>query len=135
MYVLKKTTIAELKRVQDFITDFRVREDKWLKQLVRKSGIYQGIDGYGLMPYKENEISFIPQLFYKLYSFPFGIQVTQIHLNYWKQKDFESFENFIKKNRNNFITYEEVIKKVNNNFIFKILNFLIRGVLRIKRFF
>lgn len=102
---------------------------------LKKSGIYQVIDGYGLMPYKENEISFIPQLFYKLYSFPFGIQVTQIHLNYWKQKDFESFENFIKKNRNNFITYEEVIKKVNNNFIFKILNFLIRGVLRIKRFF
>ena len=33
---------SELKRVQDFITDFRVREDNWLKQLVRKSGIYQG---------------------------------------------------------------------------------------------
>ena len=25
---------SELKRVQDFITDFRVREDNWLKQLV-----------------------------------------------------------------------------------------------------
>ena len=35
------------------------------------------IDGYGLTPYYENEILFIPQLFYKLYALPLGIQTLQ----------------------------------------------------------
>ena len=42
------------------------------------------------MPYEENEIKFIPQLFYKVYALPFGIQSTQIHLNYWKEEDFKT---------------------------------------------
>ena len=49
---------------------------------LKESGINEVIDGYGLMPYEENEIKFIPQLFYKVYALPFGIQSTQIHLNY-----------------------------------------------------
>ena len=85
------------------------------------------------MPYKENEIKFIPQLFYKVYALPFGIQATQIHLNYWKQNDFDNFENFIKKNQNNLITYEEAIEKVNNNIQYKFINTFIKTLLRTKR--
>ena len=100
---------------------------------LKKSGINEVIDGYGLMPYKENEIKFIPQLFYKVYALPFGIQATQIHLNYWKQNDFDNFENFIKKNQNNLITYEEAIEKVNNNIQYKFINTFIKTLLRTKR--
>ena len=35
-------------------------------------GINEIIDGYGLMPYTENQIKFIPQLFYKFFALPFG---------------------------------------------------------------
>ena len=38
------------------------------------------------MRYKN--LNFIPQLFYKEIMLPFGIQSTQIHLNYWKEEDF-----------------------------------------------
>tara|TARA_B100000029_G_scaffold56782_1_gene51394 strand:- start:284 stop:1060 length:777 start_codon:yes stop_codon:yes gene_type:complete len=100
---------------------------------LKKSGINEVIDGYGLMPYQENDMKFIPQLFYKVYSLPFGIQSTQIHLNYWKQNDFDNFENFIKKNKNNLITYEEAIKKVNNNIQYKLINKFTRTLLRTKR--
>ena len=100
---------------------------------LKKSGIHQVIDGYGLMPYKENEISFIPQLFYKLYSFPFGIHVTQIHLNYWKQEDLNNFEKFIKKNSKKIITYDQALKKVNNNFFYKLINILSERILKLKR--
>lgn len=100
---------------------------------LKKSGIDEVIDGYGLMPYQENEIKFIPQLFYKVYALPFGIQSTQIHLNYWKQNDFDNFENFIKKNQNNLITYEQAIKKVNNNIQYKIVNIITKIILRTKR--
>ena len=56
---------------------------------LKKVGIYKIIDGYGLVPYKYNEIKFVPQLFYKLFILPFGIQATQLtlHQNLEKRKN------------------------------------------------
>ena len=84
------------------------------------------------MPYKENGIKFIPQLFYKVIVLPLGIQTTQIHLNYWKQKDFDDFEKFIIKNSNKIITYDQALRKINNNY--KPINILIKKIIQIKRF-
>jgi len=100
---------------------------------LKNSGINEIIDGYGLMPYLEHEIKFIPQLFYKIYALPFGIQATQIHLNYWKENDFNNFAMFVKKNKNNFITYDEAIKKVNNNIQYKLINGFTKVLLKTKR--
>ena len=100
---------------------------------LKETGINEIIDGYGLMPYTENNIKFIPQLFYKPLSLPFGIQCTQIHLNYWEQKDFDNFENFILNNLNKIITYDQALKKVNNNFFYKFTNVLTKIILRSKR--
>tara|TARA_B100000315_G_C14456313_1_gene531566 strand:+ start:278 stop:1021 length:744 start_codon:yes stop_codon:yes gene_type:complete len=91
------------------------------------------IDGYGLMPYIENDIKFIPQLFYKVFALPFGIQTLQIHLNYWEQKDFDNFEKFIKKHSNKIITYDQAIAKTNNSFFYKFINTSTKIILRIKR--
>ena len=100
---------------------------------LKSYGIEQVIDGYGFMPYTENGIKFIPQLFYKVLSLPFGIQSTQIHLNYWDQKDFEKFEKFVNKYFNKIITYEQALGKINNNFFYKLINTLTKKILRIKR--
>ena len=100
---------------------------------LKNSGINEIIDGYGLMPYTENGLKFIPQLFYKLFILPFGIQTTQIHLNYWNQKDFDIFEKFIIKNSNKIITYDQALEKINNNLFYKIINILIKKTLLIKR--
>ena len=59
--------------------------DKNTLAALKNSGINEIIDGYGLMPYTKNQIKFIPKLFYKVFALPFGIQATQINLNYWKQ--------------------------------------------------
>jgi len=96
-------------------------------------GINEVIDGYGLMPYIENDIKFIPQLFYKVFALPFGIQTLQIHLNYWEQKDFDNFEKFIKKHSNKIITYDQAIAKTNNSFFYKFINTSTKIILRIKR--
>ena len=95
--------------------------------------INEVIDGYGLMPYVENDIKFIPQLFYKVFALPFGIQTLQIHLNYWKQKDFDNFEKFIKKYSNKIITYDQAIAKINNSSFYKFINTSTKIILRIKR--
>ena len=100
---------------------------------LKKCGINEIIDGYGLMPYTENNIKFIPQLFYKVLVLPFGIQSTQIHLNYWKQKDFNNFEKFVEKNFKKIITYDQALKKINNNFFYKLVNILSEKTLKFKR--
>ena len=100
---------------------------------LKKFEIKEVIDGYGLMPYIENDIKFIPQLFYTIFMLPFGIQATQIHLNYWNQKDFDIFEKFIIKNSNKIITYDQALKKINNNSFYKLINILMRKILQIKR--
>ena len=100
---------------------------------LKNCGINEIIDGYGLMPYTENDIKFIPQLFYKVLALPFGIQSTQIHLNYWKQKDFDIFEKFIIKNSNKIITYDQALKKINNNSFYKSIKNLSAIILKFKR--
>ena len=67
-------------------------------EALKAVGIFKVIDGCGLLPYSSNDIKFVPQLFYKLIFLPYGIQSTQIHVNYWKDKDYEIFENFINNN-------------------------------------
>ena len=100
---------------------------------LKNLGINEIIDGYGLMPYTENNIKFIPQLFYKVFILPFGIQTTQIHLNYWNQKDFDDFEKFVIKNSNKIISYDDALQKINDNLFYKFVNFLTKIILRITR--
>ena len=64
-------------------------------EALKLSGINEVIDGYGLKPYLENNIKFIPQLFYKPFFLPFGLQTTQIHLNYWTENEFNKFSELI----------------------------------------
>ena len=107
--------------------------DKNTFTALKKCGINQVLDGYGLMPYIENEIKFVPQLFEKVVLLPFGIQSTKLHLNEWKEKDFENFEKFIDKNSKKIISYEHALQKINNNFFYKFINILSKKILRLKR--
>ena len=109
--------------------------DKNTFEALKAAGINQVIDGYGLMPYENNNIHFIPQLFYKLYILPFGIQTTQIHLNYWNIEDYKKFEKFVKKNVSNIINYDEALSKSSNQLQNKILNFMVKNLIKTKRFF
>ncbi len=102
---------------------------------LKQSGINEVIDGYGLLPYTYKEIKFIPQLFYKTVMLPIGIQSTQLHINYWNEKDFKKFEKFIVNNHKKIYSYNEVIKFVNDNYVFKIINIIIEKILKLKRIF
>ena len=107
--------------------------DKNTLLALKECGINQVLDGYGIMPYEENKINFIPQLFYKIFTLPFGIQSFQIHLNYFEQNDFDNFKNFVEKNSKKFITYDQAISKTNNSFFYKIIRIVTKKVLQIKR--
>ena len=100
---------------------------------LKNCGIQEVIDGYGLMPYTQNNMKFIPQLFNKVILLPFGIQSTKLHLNLWKQEDLEEFEKFIAKNSKKIITYDQALQKVNNSLFYKSINILSKKVLKLKR--
>ena len=85
------------------------------------------------MPYNKEGMNFIPQLFYKVLMLPFGIQSTQIHLNYWSDKDFNNFEKFVENNQKKIINYEQALKKVNNSIGYRLINKLTEIVLKTKR--
>ena len=89
---------------------------------LKNCGINEVLDGYGLMPYSENNMKFIPQLFNKVLLIPFGIQSTKLHLNTWTKEDFSNFENFIKRNIDKIITYDQALEKVNDNLFYKYFN-------------
>ena len=107
--------------------------DKNTFAALKNSGINEVIDGYGLMPYTENQIKFVPQLFYKVFALPFGIQTTQIHLNYWKQKEFDDFERFVDNNYKKIITYNQALKKINDNIFYTLINLLTKKLIQTKR--
>ena len=109
--------------------------DKNTISACKELGINSIIDGYGIAPYYEGGISFFPQLFYRLFILPFGFQVMQIHLNYFEEKDFTKFEEFIKKNAKKIITFEEAKNIISNSFLSKAVKFFIEKTLKTKRVF
>ena len=100
---------------------------------LKNSGILKIIDGYGLMPYSFNGIRFVPQLFYKLYLLPFGIQSAQIHINYWSDKDYTNFKKFIEKHHKKVISADFAFSKISNSYLHKIINFTFEKLLKLKR--
>ena len=100
---------------------------------LKNSGINKIIDGYGIMPFTFDDIKFVPQLFYKLYFLPYGIQSTQIHINNWTEKDFREFEYFIKKHEKKIINADLAFSKISNKFHIKIVNFFLKNILKLKR--
>jgi predicted deacetylase len=102
-------------------------------EALKNSGIYQVIDGYGLKPYSKNKIIFVPQLFYRIFLIPFGLQTTQIHLNIMKDEDFNKLQSLIEKNYQNIITYDEALDLLSENLLDKFINKIIYYLLILKR--
>tara|TARA_Y100000590_G_C15660260_1_gene992310 strand:+ start:890 stop:1654 length:765 start_codon:yes stop_codon:yes gene_type:complete len=100
---------------------------------LKKCGINEILDGYGIMPYEKNNIKFIPQLFYRLRKLPFGIQSFQIHLNYLNNKEFDNLKSFIIKNSKKIITYDKALSKINNSIFYEMMRLVTKKVLQIKR--
>ena len=119
-------------KVRSFFSPNHTYDHNTFKAL-KLFGIKEIIDGYGFKPYLENDIKFIPQLFYKPFFLPFGLQTTQIHLNYMSEKDFNSFSKLVKKNSQKIISYDEALNLSSNSLIDKILNSFIKKILIFKR--
>ena len=100
---------------------------------LKENGIVNVIDGYGFFPYEKYGITFVPQLFYKEIMLPFGVQATQIHLNYWDLKKLSEFEFFLQNNEGRFLDFNQTISLTKNSKISSLLNKSLEIILKFKR--
>ena len=121
-------------KVRSFFAPNHIYDKNTLKAL-KESGIKIIIDGYGLFPYFKDQILFVPQLFYKEIILPFGIQSTQMHINYWKEKDFVNFENLINKIYKKVITLDYIINISNPSIMQSVVNYSVEKTLKTIRAF
>ena len=121
-------------KIRSFFAPNHIYDQNTLDAL-KKNNIKIIIDGYGLFPFYKNDLLFIPQLFYKEILLPFGIQSTQLHINYWNNNDFEKFENFINNNHRKIVNLDYILTITNPNPIQKITNYIIEKTLKTVRKF
>ena len=121
-------------KVRSFFAPNHIYDKNTLKAL-KESGIKIIIDGYGLFPYFNDQILFVPQLFYKEIILPFGIQSTQLHINYWNKKNFEDFENLIDKINKQIINLDYIIAISSPNIFQSVTNYLVEKTLKTIRVF
>ena len=121
-------------KIRSFFAPNHIYDENTLKAL-RTSGIKIIIDGYGLFPYFKDQILFVPQLFYKEIILPFGIQSTQMHINYWNDKNFEDFEILINKENRKIINLDYIIDITDPNVFQSISNYLVEKTLKTIRVF
>ncbi len=121
-------------KVRSFFAPNHTYDQNTFKAL-KDNGINCVIDGYGIFPYKTKGITFIPQLFYREIMLPFGVQATQIHLNYWNEEKFKIFSEFLLKNDRKFLSFDETLERTNQSYLSKINNFSLKLGLKSIRFF
>lgn len=134
-----KSLQVQMNKVQDGLKIFNNKEilvrsffspnhtyDRNTFLALKKCGINIVIDGYGIGPYKEDQLTFVPQLFYRLLALPFSYQTTQLHINSWNEKDYLYFENYISNNQKKIITFDQILKKKSENFMVNIINKIIK---------
>ena len=101
-------------KVKSFFAPNHTYDDNTFKAL-HENNIKIVIDGYGLFPYKAYELIFVPQLFHRELMLPFGIQSTQIHLNYWNDEYYNNFKIFIQNYHNKIKDFEEILESLSAN--------------------
>ena len=116
-------------KIRSFFAPNHTYDTNTFKAL-KNNSVLNVIDGYGLTPYSEFGLNFIPQLFYKEIILPYGIQTTQMHLNYMNEKSFDKFEEFVNNNLKKIINFETALDRINNTFSSKITRLVIEKILK-----
>lgn len=82
--------------------------DETTLKVLSDNGFSYITDGYARLPYKRENIIFIPCTLSGV-QVPKGIDTVCIHLNYWEDEDFRNLKEFLKNNKNLVVTVQEVL--------------------------
>lgn len=117
----KKILVDQGLKISAFMAPGHSFDNNTLKSL-KKNGIYAVTDGYGIYPYMNEGMIFVPQLCAKPRKMPFGVYTFCFHTNMMNDNDFHILEDFIKNNVENIISFDEAATLINNSITIKCLN-------------
>lgn len=83
--------------------------DKTTLKALDDNGFLYITDGYARLPYKRDNIIFIPCTLSGA-KVPKGLDTVCIHLNYWEADDFRNLRDFLENNRGLIATVQEVLE-------------------------
>ena len=101
-------------------------DQKTLRAL-RSLGFRYVTDGYGLYPYREEGLVFVPQLFSSPVNFRFGIYTMCLHLNYFDESRWAEFESFAARRREDIVPFQWALGKAKDGPLYAVQ----RGALKL----
>ena len=90
------------------------------------------VDGYGLAPFSDRGIRFIPQMFNRPKRYPFGLHTFVFHINEFSDENYLEFEKFIVDNHKFIIDFNKALKFKNSK-VLRFLSLIIKYLLIFKR--
>lgn len=108
--------------------------DKTTLAALEESNFKYITDGFGLYPWQENNLIFIPQIFSSFTSFGFGIYTVCLHINKLSDEQIQLLIQKIKENKQNIIGLSEAVLYLRKpNLLENTLIFFVKHLLKMKR--
>lgn len=124
--------LGKLKKAKDIFNKNRITTSTFMApshsfdrntlRALKKVGINQITDGYGLFPYCIENMIFLPQLFAQPKMFPFGLYTFCLHLNNMSEKDIDDIAAFLEKYHTLAISVGGAKELIKDGMIIKFLN-------------
>lgn len=110
---------AKLVAAQGLLAGEGVRADLWVApahsfdattiRLLRGLGIGTISDGFALRPYRDLEMTWIPQQLWRFRAVPAGVWTICLHHNRWQQRDLELFRQGVERFQHHFTSVTNVL--------------------------
>jgi predicted deacetylase len=96
-------------------------------------GIQSISDGYGLFPFRDEGILFVPQLIGRAVALPFGVYTSCYHLNTIDEARFRTLERFVERYHSRIVSYAQAEAMATDDPWNRACGAALRVVLRTKR--
>ena len=108
--------------------------DKITLAALEESNFNYVTDGFGLYPWQENNLIFIPQVFSSFTSFGFGIYTVCLHINKLSEEQIQLLIKRVKENRKNIISLSEAVLYMRKpSLLENTLIYFVKNLLQMKR--
>lgn len=137
--------MAKLTTAQEIFSREGVRADLWVApahsfdattiRLLRGLDIGTISDGFALRPYRDLEMTWIPQQLWRFRALPAGVWTVCLHHNRWRKRDLELFRQGVERFQNRCTSVSDLLKEPvpSRRFSDKALGLCMRTALKAKR--
>lgn len=119
-------------RVRTFFAPSHTFDQNTVRAL-EKIGIESISDGYGLFPYRDGHIVFVPQLIGRAVALPLGVYTSCHHLNTISEAGFRALERFVERHHSRILSYTQAEDMATANVWNRVCGAALHNVLHAKR--